>query len=53
VLQSLDRLEEPSVDEIDGWYRRQGDLDWRVKMRTGWNIVDDTTVPITIFDAIT
>lgn len=53
VLQSLDRLEEPSVDEGDGWHRRQGDLDWRVKTRTGWNIVDDTTVPITIFDANT
>lgn len=49
ALQSIDRRADPEFDP-DHWFNRQPPLDWRVKLRTGWNIVDDTTVPITIFD---
>lgn len=50
VLQSIDRLP-LTQDEPDDWFIRQPALDWRAKIQTGWNIVDDSTIPITIFDA--
>jgi hypothetical protein len=37
--------------EADAWNRQMGDLDPRVQVNSGWNILDDTTFPVTVFDA--
>jgi len=33
------------------WHRRSRDIDYRVLIGSGWNIVDDSTIPITNFKA--
>lgn len=38
-------------DHIERWRSRAAGVDFRVKSNTGWNIVDETTVPITNFGA--
>lgn len=35
----------------DGWQQSHADLDPRILVGTSWTIVDDTTVPVTIFSA--
>jgi hypothetical protein len=37
--------------EGEAWNRRMADLDPRVQVNTGWNILDDSTYPVTVFDA--
>jgi hypothetical protein len=38
-------------DHVEQWRARALGVDFRVKSNTGWNIVDETTVPITNFGA--
>ena len=40
-----------ALQEDDAWRTRARRLDYRVLSRTGWNIVDDSTLPITNFNA--
>jgi len=48
------RLNSAAVDfdmQMDRWARRASNVDYRVLINSGWNIVDSMTVPITNFGA--
>lgn len=38
--------------ETDAWNARAADLDPRVQVNAGWNVLDDTTFPVTVFSAL-
>jgi hypothetical protein len=42
---------EASIQEDEAWRDRARRIDYRVLCRTGWNIVDESTLPITNFGA--
>lgn len=39
------------VAETEAWAAQSADLDPRVQVNTGWNILDDSTFPVTVFSA--
>jgi hypothetical protein len=46
ILLSRGRGDEPSYHE---WQRAARELNYRIAAGSGWNIVDETTLPISIF----
>lgn len=45
------RVEDDRKTEHERWRAQADGLEARVLIETGWNIVDDSTTPITIFGA--